>query len=74
MTTNPDSTVEPMHVHGEPFCFNPSILGVVYCYPGFRPTATRGPGYGDEGVIGSLARWLKRRGWGNLGMAIRRAK
>ncbi len=74
MTTNPDGTQEPMHVHGGPFYFNPSLLGRLYCYLGFRPTATWGPGYGDEGVLGGLARLLKRRGWGNLGMAVRRAK
>ena len=74
MTTNPDGTTEQMGVHGGPFYFNPSLFGAFYCYAGFRPTATWAPGYGDEGLLGPLARFLKRRGWGNLGFALRRAR
>ncbi len=74
LTTNPDKSKEWMRVHGGPFYFNPSILGRVYVYCGFRPTATWGAGYGDEGWLTPLARWLKRRGCGNFGIALRRAK
>ena len=73
-TTNPDGSREYMKVHGGPFYFNPSVFGRIYIYIGFRPTATWGAGYGDEGWLAPLARWLKRKGWGNFGIALRRAK
>ena len=74
-TTNPDGTKEIIRVHGGPFYFNPSLFGLVYIYAGFRPTPTWGPGYGDEGLLGkTFARWMKGKGWGNLGIALRRAK
>jgi len=74
ITTNPDGTQEQLRVHSGPFYFNPAILGLVYCYLGFRPTATWGAGYGDEGWAGPVARCLKRLGWGNIGVALRRAR
>ncbi len=74
ITTNPDGTTEELGVHGGPFYYNPAILGCIYFYMGFRPTATWGPGYGDEGWCGRAARFLKRRGWGNMGLALRRAR
>lgn len=74
ITTNPDKTKEALWVHGGPFYFNPSVGGRVYVYFGFRPTATWSSGYGDEGWLTPLARWMKRWGWGNFGIAVRRAK
>lgn len=75
VVTNPDGTHATIHVHGGPFFFYPKALGGrVFFYIGFRPTATWGAGYGDEGWLAPLARWLKRRGWGNFGIALRRAQ
>lgn len=74
MTINPDGTKVGLYVHGGPFYFNPSLLGLVYVYIGFRPTPTWGVGYGDEGWLAPVARWLKRKGWGNFGIAVRRAR
>ena len=72
-TENPDGSKEKIGVHGGPFYYNPRLFGRVYIYAGFRPTPTWGPGWGDEGWFDGIARWMKRRGWGNLGVAIRRA-
>lgn len=75
MVTNPDGTHTIMHVHGGPFWFYPKALGGrVFFYIGFRPTAPWAPGYGDEGFLGPIARWMKRKDWGNFGGALRRAK
>ena len=41
-------------------------------YLGWRPTPPWPPGVGDEGIFPRAARWLKRRGLGNLGAAFRR--
>jgi len=73
-TENPDGTKEDMYVHGGPFYFNPSLFGLIYIYGGFRPTPTWSANYGDEGLLTPIARWLKKKGWGNLGFALRRAK
>jgi len=70
ITTNPDGTREPLWVHGGPFYFHNGKR--IYLYVGFRPTPTWGPGYGDEGWFGGVARWLKRKGWGNIGIALRK--
>jgi len=69
-TKNPDGTLWYAYVHGGPFYFHNGKY--IYCYIGFRPTPTWGPGYGDEGWFGGVARWMKRHGWGNLGFALRR--
>jgi len=73
-TTNPDGTKEDIYVHGGPFLFYPDLFGRIYLYAFFRPTPTWGVGYGDEGWAAPIARWLKKKGWGNIGFALRRAK
>ena len=73
-TTNPDKSRELVRVHGGPFYFNPSVHGMGYIYFGFRPTATWSAGYGDEGWLTPLARLMKGWGFGNFGIALRRAK
>lgn len=74
ITTNPDGSTEPMRVQGGPFYFNPNLLGrkvfgrYIYIYWGFRPTATWGVGYGDEGwwPFNMISHWMKVGGVGNL--------
>lgn len=73
-TTNPDGTKKELYVCAGPFYYNPSLWGLVYVYAGARPTATWAEGYGDEGLLGGLARWMKRHGFGNYGVAIKRAR
>jgi hypothetical protein len=73
-TENPDGTKEKINVHGGPFYFNPNCLGLVYIYMGFRPTPVWSAGYGDEGWLAPFARWLKRIGWGNFGIALRKRR
>lgn len=73
ITTNPDGSMEGIQVQGGPFYFNPNLLGrkvfgrYIYTYWGFRPTATWGAGYGDEGwwPFYIISRWMKTAGWGN---------
>lgn len=80
ITTNPDGTTEKIRVHGGPFYYNPRLLYLpvvkrwVFVYAGFRPTPTWGPGYGDEGVLGFVGRWMKKVGWGNFGWITVRLK
>ncbi len=73
-TVMPDGTTKELYLQCGLFYFNPSIFGIVYFYIGFRPTPPWAEGYGDEGLFGSVARWMKRHGFGNLGIALRRAK
>ena len=73
ITINPDGSREVIHVHSGPFLYYPDCLGL-YFYIGFRPTPTWSSGFGNEGILGPLARWLKKKGWGNLGVAFRRAE
>ena len=42
-----------------------------YFYFGFRPTPPWPEGYGDEGILGFIGRWMKRHGYGNFGAALR---
>lgn len=46
----------------------------VYIYAGFRPTPVWSSGYGDEGLLASLARRLKAAGWGNFSLLTVRFK
>lgn len=73
-TENPDGTISKIYVHSGLFYFNPRLLGIIYIYMGFRPTPTWGEGFGDEGWLAPIARWMKKNGWGNFGIAIRRGK
>lgn len=41
-------------------------------YFGFRPTPPWCEGYGNEGIFPCVTKWLKRHGWGNFGIALRR--
>jgi hypothetical protein len=70
---NPDGSKEEMKVHAGPFLWLPMKLfsKKLEIYLGFRPTATWGAGYGNEGIFAGIAQWLKRKGWGNLGFAFR---
>lgn len=73
-TTNPDGTVQKMGVHGGPFFWWPIQVTAhfrIEMYVGFRPTPTWGKGYGNEGLFAKIARWLKDKGWGNIGFAFR---
>lgn len=76
-TGNPDGTKSAMPVHSGPFLFlHLPFTGKrrIMLYAGFRPTPTWGVGYGNEGDIGPLVRvshYLKNKGWGNLGVALR---
>ena len=65
-----------MHAHGGPFYYNPRLFGLIYIYWGFKPTATWPAGFGDEGLLPFVSRWLKKKDWGNLAIlpTIRRAK
>ena len=76
MTGDPDGKQRPMGVHGGPFFFNPRLFGRVYVYAGFRPTPPWSPGFGDEGPWWwvPVAQWLKRKGFGNFGIALRRVR
>lgn len=73
-TENPDGTISRIYVHGGPFVFYPKCMGLFYCYMGFRPTPVWSAGFGDEGWLAPIARWLKKIGYGNLGFALRRPK
>ena len=72
-TTNPDGTISKMKVHSGPFFWLPIQTRKyrIEMYAGFRPTPTWDVGYGNEGIIAKLSRWLKKKGWGNLGFAFR---
>ena len=70
-TTNPDGTKKALYVCSGPFYFRQRG---VYIYAGARPTATWAEGYGDEGYLGFIARWLKRHGFGNYGIAVRQGR
>lgn len=72
-TQNPDGTEEIMSVHSGPFFWLPIKLGdkKLEIYLGFRPTPTWGSGYGNEGIFAKVAQWMKKIGWGNLGLALR---
>lgn len=73
-TENPDGSKEKIYVHGGPFLFYPGLLGLVYIYMGFRPTPVWSSGFGNEGWLAPIARWMKKIGWGNFGIALRKAK
>lgn len=73
-TKNPDGSKEKIYVHGGPFYFNPNCLGLVYVYLFFRPTPVWSAGYGNEGWLYPIARWLKKIGFGNLGFALRKVR
>jgi hypothetical protein len=77
-TKNPDGTVEKMNVHSGPFFWLPINLGgkKLEIYLGFRPTPVwglgkDGTGYGNMGLLPKLALWLRKKGFGNLGLALR---
>ena len=74
VTVNPDGTKKELYISSGPFYFNPGLFGVLYVYFGFRPTPPWAEGYGDEGLLGPFARWIKRHGFGNFGIALRWAK
>ena len=61
-------------VHSGPFYFNPKFLNLVEFYIGFRPTAPGPIGWGNEGLLVPVAQWLKKKGWGNFGIALRKIK
>ena len=63
VTTNPDRTVEEMKL-----CSGPFFLSLFFIYAGARPTPPWSPSYGNEGL---LARFLKKKGYGNLGFAVK---
>ena len=73
-TENPDGSKEQMNVHSGPFYFNPNCFGLFYVYMGFRPTPVWSAGFGNEGWFTPIAQWLKKVGWGNFGISLRRAK
>lgn len=76
-TTNPDNTVSTMYVHGGLFFWLPlQITNTmrIETYIGFRPTPTWSIGYGNEGdgkFFTRIGQWMKRKGWGNFGIALR---
>lgn len=73
-TTNPDNTKKELYVNSGFFLWLDWIncyLFHLYFYIGFRPTATWGEGYGDEGWFGPVARWTKRHGFGNFAATLR---
>lgn len=71
ITQNPDNTQSIIGLHSGPFYFNKRLFGILFVYVGFRPTPTWGIGYGDEGILGGIARYMKRKGCGNFGIALR---
>lgn len=73
-TENPDGSKDRIYVHSGLFYFNPNCMGLFYCYMGFRPTPVWSAGYGNEGWFFPIARWLKKIGWGNFGIALRRTE
>ena len=73
ITKNPDGSIEKINVHSGPFFWLPIDFGglKLEMYAGFRPTPTWSKGQGNEGLLPKLAQWLKDKGWGNLGIALR---
>ena len=75
VTGNPDGSQKEINVHAGPFVFFDVafVFFRVQFYAGFRPTPTWSSGYGNEGegLFGHLGRWMKNKGWGNLGLALR---
>jgi hypothetical protein len=73
-TTNPDGSVQASKVHAGLFLwFTMSLWEGRYIevYAGFRPTPVWSSGYGNEGILTSISQWLKKKGLGNLGFALR---
>ena len=70
-TDDKGNFVRELYVCAGPFFFNRRWI---YVYVGARPTVTWVEGYGDEGYLGFIARWMKRHGFGNYGVAIRLPK
>lgn len=75
-TTNPDDSVGIIYVHGGLFFWKRFYLSdkkYIEVYAGFRPTPPWSVGYGNEGdgIFTKSGQWLKKKGWGNLGFAIR---
>ena len=69
VTENPDGTFTKMRVQGGPF-FNIKI----HFYIGCRPTPTWAIGYGNEGdgkFFTRVGQWMKKKGLGNIGVALR---
>ena len=79
VTTNPDGSVEMAKVHSGLFYWNQFGLWrgrYLEVYAGARPTPVwgvkpDGSGYGNIGILPKLALWLRRKGWGNYGVAFR---
>ena len=67
--TNPDQTTAQMKIASGPLI---AISNKYFqFYLGARPTAPWSPGYGDEGFLGGLSRWMKKIGIGNYGVALK---
>jgi hypothetical protein len=73
-TQNPDGSEQTMEVHTGPFVWLPKVklFGKTWeIYLGFRPTPTWGAGFGNEGIFAGIAQFLKKKGFGNIGLAFR---
>lgn len=60
-----------LYVHGGPFLWAKIPFINKKIYIGFRPTSVWPPGFGNEGTLPTVARWLKYHDYGNLGAGIR---
>lgn len=63
-----------MQIHGGLFFWLPFEITKrcwFECYIGFRPSCPWPIGQGNEGLFASIAQWLKKKGYGNLGFALR---
>ncbi|MBI5875792.1 MAG: RHS repeat-associated core domain-containing protein [Deltaproteobacteria bacterium] len=71
--TNPDGKVTSERAHGGPFILSETRMGSKQFqnYYGFRPGPAWHEGYGNQGIFPWLAEWLKKRGYGNLGLGLR---